>query len=491
MMNSLKYKAYLKQKMFILFLLISFCLPVVGQGRVDVDLLELKEQDNTLQIVYNARISPRAVKKGERLRITPILEGTENVKTLPAINIIGNNRKQVMQRKKKLPQEFVKTHLTSDTLLKVSLRIPYEQWMEFASLVMEEEVTGYRASTVTTRYRLKDRIEVSIRTPYEVAPKVTFITPAKEDKMRYRQGKAYLDFQVGRSVILPNYRCNSEELLKIDDVIRDMMRNPDATIQGVYIEGYASPEGTYATNDRLSKARAEALKSYILQKFKVPGKLFKVSHVGEDWDGLVELVKASKMPQKEQVLRIIETIDVFDGREKTLMELNGGIPYRWMLKEIFPKLRRVEYQIDYVVKDYDLSQAQVALQRNPDNLSQLELYSLAMASKVGSSEFNRILIEVIPKYYPNDPVAINNAAAALIQNGELATARRFLQKAGQSAAIMNNSGVLHLLEGDLDQAEKCFIKAYDAGCRESEGNLEEVKAKRNDNKKLKYYQRRE
>ena len=286
MMNSLKYKAYLKQKMFILFLLISFCLPVVGQGRVDVDLLELKEQDNTLQIVYNARISPRAVKKGERLRITPILEGTENVKTLPAINIIGNNRKQVMQRKKKLPQEFVKTHLTSDTLLKVSLRIPYEQWMEFASLVMEEEVTGYRASTVTTRYRLKDRIEVSIRTPYEVAPKVTFITPAKEDKMRYRQGKAYLDFQVGRSVILPNYRCNSEELLKIDDVIRDMMRNPDATIQGVYIEGYASPEGTYATNDRLSKARAEALKSYILQKFKVPGKLFKVSHVGEDWTGL-------------------------------------------------------------------------------------------------------------------------------------------------------------------------------------------------------------
>ena len=309
--------------------------------------------------------------------------------------------------------------------------------------------------------------------------------------MRYRQGKAYLDFQVGRSVILPNYRCNSEELLKIDDVIRDMMRNPDATIQGVYIEGYASPEGTYATNDRLSKARAEALKSYILQKFKVPGKLFKVSHVGEDWDGLVELVKASQMPQKEQVLRIIETIDVFDGREKTLMELNGGIPYRWMLKEIFPKLRRVEYQIDYVVKDYDLSQAQVALQRNPDNLSQLELSSLAMASKVGSSEFNRILIEVIPKYYPNDPVAINNAAAALIQNGELATARRFLQKAGQSAAIMNNSGVLHLLEGDLDQAEKWFIKAYDAGCRESEGNLEEVKAKRNDNKKLKYYQRRE
>ena len=111
MMNSLKYKAYLKQKMFILFLLISFCLPVVGQGRVDVDLLELKEQDNTLQIVYNARISPRAVKKGERLRITPILEGTENVKTLPAINIIGNNRKQVMQRKKKLPQELSLIHI--------------------------------------------------------------------------------------------------------------------------------------------------------------------------------------------------------------------------------------------------------------------------------------------------------------------------------------------------------------------------------------------
>lgn len=74
MMNSLKYKAYLKQKMFILFLLISFCLPVVGQGRVDVDLLELKEQDNTLQIVYNARISPRAVKKERDCGSLPYLK---------------------------------------------------------------------------------------------------------------------------------------------------------------------------------------------------------------------------------------------------------------------------------------------------------------------------------------------------------------------------------------------------------------------------------
>ena len=309
-------------------------------------------------------------------------------------------------------------------------------------------------------------------------------------KVRHRQGKAYLDFPVGRSVILPTYRRNPEELSKIDDAIRDVAGNSDVIIQGIYIEGYASPEGTYASNDRLSKARAEALKDYIVQKFNLNSSLFKVSNVAEDWEGLVELVQASELPQKAQILRIIESTDVFDGRESALMRLNGGTPYRLMLKDMFPDLRRVEYQVDYTVKDYDLSQSLVVLQKNPGDLSQLELYTLAFSSEKWGSDFTRILMEVIPKYFPDDAVANTNAAAVLLHGGELATAKRLLQKAGDSGAALNNLGVLQLLEGDLDAAEISFEKARDAGCSESAGNLEEVNAKRDDNKKQERYKDR-
>ena len=137
-----------------------------------------------------------------------------------------------------------------------------------------------------------------------------------------------------------------------------------------------------------------------------------------------------------------------------------------------------------------MSQTLVVLQKNPVDLSQLELYNLAFSSEKWSNDFNRILIEIIPRYFSDDAVANNNAAAVLIQGGELATAKRLLQKAGQSAAALNNLGVMYLLEGDLEQAEACFVKARDAGCSESAGNLEEVNAKRDDNKKQERYKDR-
>ena len=454
------------------------------------DILDLKEDNDTLLFRYNTLVTPHAVRTGQSLRITPMLESGDFVMALPGVTVLGNNRRRVMKRMKRLPHEFIRTGIARDTLLETAFQVPYELWMDSASLVVEERLTGYRARTTTTRYRLKNSVDLSVQALYKVSPSVALIIPEKEVKVRHRQGKAYLDFPVGRSVILPTYRRNPEELSKIDDAIRDVVGNSDVTIQGIYIEGYASPEGTYESNDRLSKARAEALKGYIMQKFNLNSSLFKVNNVAEDWDGLVELVNASEMPQKEQILRIIESISIFDGRESALMRLNGGTPYRLMLKEMFPDLRRVEYQVDYTVKDYDLSQTLVVLQKNPVDLSQLELYNLAFSSEKWSNDFNRILIEIIPRYFSDDAVANNNAAAVLIQGGELATAKRLLQKAGQSAAALNNLGVMYLLEGDLEQAEACFVKARDAGCSESAGNLEEVNAKRDDNKKQERYKDR-
>ena len=454
------------------------------------DILDLKEDNDTLLFRYNALVTPHAVRTGQSLRITPMLESGDFVMALPGVTVLGNNRRRVMKRMKRLPHEFIRTGIARDTLLETAFQVPYELWMDSASLVVEERLTGYRARTTTTRYRLKNSVDLSVQALYKVSPSVALIIPEKEVKVRHRQGKAYLDFPVGRSVILPTYRRNPEELSKIDDAIRDVVGNSDVTIQGIYIEGYASPEGTYESNDRLSKARAEALKGYIMQKFNLNSSLFKVNNVAEDWDGLVELVNASEMPQKEQILRIIESISIFDGRESALMRLNGGTPYRLMLKEMFPDLRRVEYQVDYTVKDYDLSQTLVVLQKNPVDLSQLELYNLAFSSEKWSNDFNRILIEIIPRYFSDDAVANNNASAVLIQGGELATAKRLLQKAGQSAAALNNLGVMYLLEGDLEQAEACFVKARDAGCSESAGNLEEVNAKRDDNKKQERYKDR-
>ena len=477
------------KRLIIIFSIFCFCLPAIGQG-LAFDIVDLREDNDSLLFRYNALVTPHAIHRGQSLRVIPLLESGDSVLILPGVTVLGNNSRRVMKRMQRLPHEYIRTNICADTLFEKGFQIPYKLWMDSASLVVEERLTGYRARTITTRYKLNKSVELNARVPYEASPTVAFILPEKEAKVRHRQGKAYLDFPVGGSVILPTYRRNPEELLKIDDAISDVAGNSDVIIQGIYIEGYASPEGTYASNDRLSKARAGALKNYIVQKFNLNSNFFKVSNVAEDWDGLVELVKASEMVQKDQVLKIIEIIGIFDGRESTLMRLNGGAPYRLMLKDMFPDLRRVEYQVDYTVKDYDLSQTLVVLQKNPGDLSQLELYTLAFSDEKWGSDFTRILMEVIPKYFPDDAVANNNAAAVLLHGGELATAKRLLQKAGDSGAALNNLGVLYLLDGDLDAAEASFMKARAVGCSESITNLEEVRAKREDNKKQGRYKNR-
>ena len=171
------------------------------------------------------------------------------------------------------------------------------------------------------------------------------------------------------------------------------------------------------------------------------------------------------------------------------MKLGRGASYRKMLKEMFPELRRVEYQIDYSVKDYGVDEAKKLLDKNPADLSQYELYNLALSQQKDGRQYNRILMDIIPRQFPDDAVASNNAAAAMIANGEAVTAKRQLEKAGDSPAAINNLGVIALLEGDLDKAESCFDKAEKGGCREAALNRQEVQAKRADNKKMQRYKK--
>ena len=42
---------------------------------------------------------------------------------------------------------------------------------------------------------------------------------------------------------------------------------------------------------------------------------------------------------KDEILDIIEYTSLEQGRESKLMKLRGGVPYRYMLKNIFPSLR--------------------------------------------------------------------------------------------------------------------------------------------------------
>lgn len=196
-----------------------------------------------------------------------------------------------------------------------------------------------------------ERVEPVVREPQitviEVIPE-----PVEVVIREHREsGKAYLDFAVGRSEIAPYFMNNAAELRKIDDMIERIKDDPSATIIGITIMGWASPEGGWQMNSTLSEGRAAALKERLKTKYGFAESIFTTNGAGEDWTGLEELVGRSDIPERGAALDIIRSNDPLDQRESRLARLGGGEPYRRIKAELFPQLRRVEYEIRYTTSN--------------------------------------------------------------------------------------------------------------------------------------------
>ena len=75
-------------------------------------------------------------------------------------------------------------------------------------------------------------------------------------KVRNEVRVARLQFRQGKSDVDPRYKDNRAELETVTGSINVVKTNPDLTITGIYITGYASPEGSVAFNQKLSESRA-------------------------------------------------------------------------------------------------------------------------------------------------------------------------------------------------------------------------------------------
>lgn len=313
------------------------------------------------------------------------------------------------------------------------------------------------------------------KVPYAPRFEVSYITPEVEAvKRRNESGRAYIDYAVGKSVIDPTFGNNAAELEKIHTMLRSVRENADATITGISITGYASPEGSYGMNMTLSEKRAAALKRQVAVVAGLPEALFSSKGAGEDWAMLDTLVVRSDMAEKYEILEIIRGTGVFDGREIKLMQLGGGAAYRRMKSEIFPLLRRCEYRLDYTVLPFTVEKGKQVIVTRPGLLSLSEMFLIAQTYPAGSEAW-RETFETAARVFPQSDVANLNAAACALARKDTASAGGFLSKIspqGRNATYHNNMGVYYGLTGQWDKAAAEFSLAQ--GCPEAARNAAET-----------------
>ena len=223
-----------------------------------------------------------------------------------------------------------------------------------------------------------------------------------------------------------------------------------------------------------------ALRNYLAARYDYPLNQYGIVFGGENWDGLVKALDTFEMDYKEEVLDIITNIPIEKGRETKLMQLRGGVPYRFMLKHIFPSLRVAICKVNYDVKNFKLEEAKEVIKKRPQNLSLNEMFVVANSYPKGSQEFIDIF-ETAARIYPESGIANMNAAAAALSRNDLVSAERYLKrvKADDCLPEYNNAmGVLSLMKGDYESAEKYLKMAEMLGLNAAKSNLEELARKK-------------
>ncbi|MCC8019197.1 MAG: OmpA family protein [Rikenellaceae bacterium] len=464
-------------------------------GQMKVTVVEIAEQDDELFMEIEMKLDGDVMNRRLSWLVIPELIAGDSTATGAGLMVNGWGREQLYKRRYKfqdtrlldnLPDVRIAVTTSTDTLVRYNLRMPYRMWMDDAVLDIHQVVGSPAGKEQLYTLANAGRVKLQPREPYEVQPKLSFVVPEREQKSRRMQGQAFLDFAVGRSVIVPTYRRNPEELSKIEAAIKAVQSDSDVEIVGLFVEGYASPDGSYATNERLARERSEALLDYITRNFGIPANIIRSSSVAEDWDGLRLLVEQSDIARRDDILAVIDSTGEPDRKEQRLKGF--GAAWLTLRDGMFPQLRRVEYQIDFTVKDYTLEESRELADRNPEMLSQRELYLLAQSYEYGSPQWEQIF-ETIIRLYPDDPVSMLNYSAVLIRRGEMAAARRYLDRLEDVPDAANNTGVWYLLSGDLDTASLYLGQAREAGSEEAAHNLEELECKRENEILMERYKR--
>lgn len=429
----------MKKKLIYVVLCLTMALPAGAQkyynGAIGITDVSLWQQGESLYIDMQIDMRNLKVDNDRTLTLTPMLVSADRNLVLPEIIINGRRRQKAYVRSMALNSDTeLGVPSNKKEVLNYTQVIPYQPWMENASLALEENLCGCGGhQEVLAQEPIPNEISTEIRRLSALHPILSHIQlPADRLEVRSKQYEAHLEFPVNKSVILPDYMNNKSELQNIQKMLSETLNDKGLNVKGIYIEGFASPEGALKLNEQLSVKRAEALKNYLSAQGQIPVGLCHVSFGGENWDGLVKTLESSTLKEKATLLDIIEHTSDIALRKQKLKNVNGGVPYRVMLRELYPALRKVNCRVDYTT-------------------------DITIAAQADAEDTN-----------------LNMAADALSARN-LPAARQYLDKSNpQTAEYANNNGTYYLLNGQPEQAIIEFNKAIQKGSEAARSNLAEM-----------------
>ncbi len=236
-------------------------------------------------------------------------------------------------------------------------------------------------------------------------------------------------------------------------------------LKGVDVNAWASPEGEIAFNMELSEDRAATGERYVKNLFDdkdVELPELNVAAKGEDFDGFMTKLEASDLPDKQAIANVVNSQLAPAERERRIKDMT--LIYE-EIEKILEPLRRAEITVHaYEPKFTHEELSELALE-DPAQLDEKEL--LFAATLTDEADTKLTIYRTAMQQFPNSYKGFNNAAAILLEMGDVDEAANLLEQANQLAPgngyVQNNLGVVAAWEYDDENAVSMFEAARAQG----------------------------
>lgn len=469
------------------------------RGEMYVTAQRFSLAENRLNVDITVDFEGLKMPADESLTVTPVLINGENEQQLPAVLINGAEKQKVYQRERAFagsgePAPIPAVVIRNDKRMARSFRyrvaVPYSEWMKEAILIIRsQECACHGKKGDVYEDKIADGLVLPAKkasvwdedTDRKYLSLVNFIEPAPDrDTLHILRGSIpYFESEAEKKDEkqlgeLSREKQNFEIYYRLRDALKGVRRGNGMELVKVKVTGYGAPAGNLKKNEADALARSLNLKEYLRENRLAAGAPLEVAWIPEDWDSIASLVRQSDMMLREATLDLIGSVDMGKGRERMLMELADGKPYKYLAEKIFPGVMRVDYEIGYKRKPLDAAESLRLLRSGGQRaLSLSEFFALAESYPKGSTEYNDVL-DLAARLFPDSPEANINAAAVALTKGETAKARRYLAKFETLPEAYNNMGVLYLQEGNRDKAEVYLMMAAAAGVEQAKRTLREL-----------------
>lgn len=342
---------------------------------VSVDSLRIVGRDGDVSVSFTVRVGGKAVGSDHTLVLVPVLTNGCDEALLTPVAVRGRRAERLAGR-----YEWVSgrssgsagaLYTVNGGCVKYEASVPSREWMRGADLVVRGVDRGCCTGRILPVSVLAENIlsepaeppVAEIWTPpvpavvsMTVADSLAKFCPFLADISEFdehlppdisdseRENALVVYYAQGSGAVDESYRDNRQTLSGLVRVVNMIMNDPHGEVAKIVVAGFSSPEGSAATNSRLAGERARSVKDHIVRATGVSAGDVLLHNGSVDWRGLRLMVSRSDMPERDEVLDIIDNVPVWDvktqrGRHGELMRLNGGAAYRYISREYFPLMR--------------------------------------------------------------------------------------------------------------------------------------------------------